>query len=166
MKCGHQHSRVLESRVADAGDAMRRRRECLSCSARYTTYERVELPALWVAKHGDSAVEQFDSEKLLRGLVRACSKRAVPSERLEALVIDIESRLRSLHTKTVTSDQIGELALEGLWHVDHVAYVRFASVYRAFDSIEEFHSVIDGCAAGARSHTTDTETHAGMDGAA
>ena len=149
-KCGHQHSRVLESRVADAGDAMRRRRECLSCAFRFTTYERIEQPTLWVAKHGENqAGEVFEREKLLRGLTRACSKRSVPIERLEALVIEIENRLRGLHVKEVTSDQIGELALEGLWHIDHVAYVRFASVYRAFDSIEEFHSVLERCATGA-----------------
>ncbi|MBC7643780.1 MAG: transcriptional repressor NrdR [Thermoleophilia bacterium] len=150
-KCGHQHSKVLESRVADAGDAMRRRRECLSCSFRYTTYERIEQAALWVAKHGDAVGEVFEREKLVRGLTRACSKRNVPIERLEVLVIEIEDRLRALHVKEVTSEQIGELALEGLWHIDHVAYVRFASVYRAFDSIEEFHSVLERCAAGAKS---------------
>jgi len=144
---------VLESRVADAGDAMRRRRECLSCSFRYTTYERIEQPALWVAKHGDNpAGEVFEREKLVRGLTRACSKRNVPIERLEVLVIEIEDRLRALHVKEVTSDQIGELALEGLWHIDRVAYVRFASVYRAFDSIEEFHSVLERCAQAAAAH--------------
>ncbi len=146
-RCEHQHSRVLESRVADNGDAMRRRRECLDCEFRFTTYERTEQPVLWVRKHA-GASEVFDRAKLLRGLIRACSKRNVASERLESLVIQIEASLRALHVKEVDSDQIGELALEGLYRIDHVAYVRFASVYRAFDSIEEFHGVLHTCSNG------------------
>lgn len=141
-RCEHQHSKVLESRVADAGDAMRRRRECLDCQFRYTTYERTEQPTLWVVKH-DERQEPFERAKLLRGLIRACSKREVAIERLEALVIEIEAHLRSLHTKAVSSDQIGELALDGLRQLDHVAYVRFASVYRAFESIDEFHDELE-----------------------
>jgi len=121
---------------------MRRRRECLECSFRYTTYERVELPALLVAKTGGE-FEPFERGKLLRGLVRACSKRDVPTERLEALVMGIERTLRGLHQKSVTSDRIGELALEGLHQIDHVAYVRFASVYRAFESVDEFRDELD-----------------------
>lgn len=148
-RCEHQHSKVLESRIADAGDAMRRRRECLDCAFRFTTYERVELPPLWVAKH-DGAQEPFARQKLLQGLVRACNKRDVPEERLEALVIEIETTLRRRHTKAVTSDDIGELALEGLLSIDHVAYVRFASVYRAFDSIDEFHSELERIANAAQ----------------
>lgn len=157
-RCEHQHSRVLESRIADNGDAMRRRRECLDCEFRFTTYERVEQPVLWVRKH-EGATEVFDRAKLLRGLVRACSKRNVPSERLESLVISIEASLRALHVKEVDSDQIGELALEGLYRIDHVAYVRFASVYRAFDSIEEFHGVLDRCMNGqTTAHVHDSDT--------
>lgn len=147
-RCEHQHSRVLESRIADNGDAMRRRRACLDCEHRFTTYERTEQPALLVTKH-DGASEPFEREKLMRGLVRACSKRGVGNERLEALVIEIEASLRTLHLKEIDSDQIGELALEGLYDLDHVAYIRFASVYRAFDSIEEFHEVLERCARGS-----------------
>lgn len=155
-RCEHQHSRVLESRVADNGDAMRRRRECLDCEFRFTTYERTEQPVLWVRKH-DGASEVFDRAKLVRGLIRACSKRDVASERLESLVIQIEASLRALHVKEVDSDQIGELALEGLYRIDHVAYVRFASVYRAFDSIEEFHGVLQQCSNGSTAvHSNDT----------
>lgn len=128
---------------------MRRRRECLDCTFRFTTYERVELPVLWVAKH-DGATEPFDRAKLLRGLVRACSKRNVAHERLESLVIGIEAALRNLHVKEVDSDEIGERALEGLHSIDHVAYVRFASVYRAFDSVEEFHAVLERCDQGGQ----------------
>lgn len=147
---------MLESRVADNGDAMRRRRECLDCEFRFTTYERTEQPVLWVRKH-DGASEVFDRAKLVRGLIRACSKRDVASERLESLVIQIEASLRALHVKEVDSDQIGELALEGLYRIDHVAYVRFASVYRAFDSIEEFHGVLHQCSNGSTAvHSNDT----------
>jgi transcriptional repressor NrdR len=162
-RCEHQHSRVLESRIAENGEAMRRRRECLDCEFRFTTYERTEQPVLWVRKHR-GASEVFDRAKLLGGLVRACNKRNVPSERLESLVIDIEASLRALHVKEVDSDQIGELALEGLYRIDHVAYVRFASVYRAFDSIEEFHEVLERCTNGplaSRDHDSrDVPAHA------
>jgi transcriptional repressor NrdR len=144
--CDHQHSRVLESRVAEAGDAMRRRRECLECGARFTTYERVEQAPLWVSKH-DGSQEPFDRAKLLGGLVRACNKRDVQTERLEALVIEIEATLRRRQSKAVASDAIGELALEGLFGIDLVAYVRFASVYRAFEDIDEFHAELERIAA-------------------
>ena len=147
--CEHQHAKVLESRITDAGDAMRRRRECLGCAERFTTYERIEQPVLWVAKH-DGRDEPFDRDKVLRGLVRACSKRDVPSERLEALVLDMEAQLRGLPGKAVTSEQIGELALDGLHRIDHVAYVRFASMYRAFESVGEFHDELERMAGDAR----------------
>lgn len=145
-RCEHQNSKVLESRVTDAGDAMRRRRECLDCRLRYTTYERVELPTLLVAKHTGEH-EAFDRAKLMQGLVRACNKRDVPLERLEALVLEIEGALRKRQTRTISSEEIGELALEGLLRLDQVAYVRFASVYRAFDDIDEFHQELDRIAA-------------------
>lgn len=147
-RCDHDSARVLESRVTEAGDAMRRRRECLQCRYRFTTYERIELPPLWVSKHAGRH-EPFDRDKLIRGIARACSKRNVSSERLESLVTDIERRLRAEHTKTVTSDHIGELALACLADVDHVAYVRFASVYRAFDNVDEFHAELARIAAPA-----------------
>jgi transcriptional repressor NrdR len=145
--CDHDATKVLESRVPEAGDTIRRRRECLECSFRFTTYERVEQPVVWVVKH-DGSRQQFAREKLLRGLVRACSKRDIGTERLEALVIEIESQLRDgggAHGQRVshagievTSDELGERALEGLAQLDHVAYVRFASVYRAFEDVAEF----------------------------
>lgn len=147
-RCEHDAARVLESRVTEAGDAMRRRRECLQCKYRFTTYERIELPPLWVSKHGERQ-EPFDRDKLIRGIARACSKRKVPNEQLESLVSNIERQLRAEHAKTVTSDHIGELALEGLADVDHVAYVRFASVYRAFDNVDEFHDELARIAAPA-----------------
>ena len=137
---------------------MRRRRECLECTFRFTTYERVELPTLWVEKH-DGTQEAFDRQKLLVGLVRACNKRDVPRERLEALVIEIESALRKAHAKAVCSDQIGQLALEGLLGIDHVAYVRFASVYRAFDSIDEFHGELERITEAAADAASGTNHH-------
>ena len=149
-RCQHHHSRVLESRLADAGDAMRRRRQCLECAHRFTTYERIEIPTLWVTKH-DGSSEAFDRDKLLRGLVHACRKRNVPTERLEALVIDIEQALRAQRETHISSDTIGALALEALVRVDLVAYVRFASVYRAFDGLDEFHAELARIAALAAS---------------
>jgi transcriptional repressor NrdR len=133
---------VLESRVTDAGDATRRRRECQTCDWRFTTYERAEQAVLWVTKHGGGE-EPFDRAKLLAGLARACSKRNVPGERLEAAVADIEHQLRQEYPARVSSDAIGELALAQLAEVDDIAYVRFASVYRAFTDIDELRSEID-----------------------
>ncbi len=126
---------------------MRRRRECLDCSFRYTTYERMEQPALWVTK-GRGDQEPFERSKLVRGLVTACSKRDVPVERLEALVIEIETDLRSRHVRTVNADELGALALAGLAEIDEVAYVRFASVYRAFETVDEFQRELESVRAG------------------
>ncbi len=136
-RCDDQTLRVLESRSAESGDAIRRRRECLACGYRFTTYERLERQPLMVVK--DSGREQaFDREKLLYGLVRACSKRNVPTERLEALVIDIEAQVRARNVRKVASREVGNLALQGLLRIDEVASLRFASVYRQFQSIDEF----------------------------
>ncbi len=142
--CEHQHTRVLESRISGAGDSMRRRRQCLACGERFTTYERREHQTIWVEKHG-GVQEPFDREKLLAGLVRACNKRNVVHERLESLVIEIESGLarRSATENAVSSSVIGDLALEGLFMIDHVAYVRFASVYKAFDDLDEFQQELE-----------------------
>lgn len=140
--CEHGASRVLESRTSDAGDAMRRRRECLGCTLRFTTYERAELPVLWVTKQ-NGRQEPFDRTKVLRGLARACSKREVTAETLERLVATIERGLRSGRDHAVASSRVGELALDALAGVDHVAYVRFASVLRAFDGIDEFQAEVE-----------------------
>jgi transcriptional repressor NrdR len=144
--CGGHNSKVLESRIADAGDAMRRRRECLDCSERFTTYERIEQPTLLVTKH-DGRSEPFSSGKLLRGLAIACSKRDIPAERLEVLVADIESQLRATSRKEVTSDQVGELALAGLVRIDEAAAIRFASVIERAESLAGFRQVLDRMAA-------------------
>ena len=135
--CEHPDHRVVESRVPDTKDAIRRRRECLGCARRFTTYERVEEMALVVVKSSGER-QPFDRTKLLEGLQRACHKRPVATTQLEALVRDIEAELRNRLRQEVRSSHIGDLALRRLKEIDAVAYVRFASVYRAFADVEEF----------------------------
>ena len=135
--CEHPDHRVVESRVPDTKDAIRRRRECLGCARRFTTYERVEEMALVVVKSSGER-QPFDRTKLLEGLQRACHKRPVATTQLEAAVRDIEAELRNRLRQEVRSSHIGDLALRRLKEIDPVAYVRFASVYRAFADVEEF----------------------------
>jgi transcriptional repressor NrdR len=128
---------VVDSRESEEGDAIRRRRECVACERRYTTYERIdEMPLLVVKRDGHEEV--FARRKLLNGLLRACEKREIPVERLEDLVAGIETSLRRGGVRHVASAEIGELALRSLRELDKVAYVRFASVYRQFDDVDEF----------------------------
>jgi transcriptional repressor NrdR len=135
--CQHPDHRVVESRVPEAKDAIRRRRECLSCGRRFTTYERVEEMPLMVVKSSGER-QPFDRQKLLRGLQNACHKRQVPTTQLELAVQDIEAALRNRLRHEARSAQIGDLALRRLKEIDAVAYVRFASVYRQFSDVEEF----------------------------
>lgn len=155
--CGGQNSRVLESRIAVAGDAMRRRRECMTegCYERFTTYERVEQPQLLVIKQ-DGRTEPFSASKLLRGLAVACSKRRVPVERLEMLVSEVETQLRSRGRKEIASDDIGELALNGLVRIDEAAAIRFASVIERAESLKGFRQVLDRMAQALLEETTST----------
>nr|WP_217914398.1 transcriptional regulator NrdR [Miltoncostaea marina] len=135
--CEHPEHRVVESRVADTKDAIRRRRECQACGQRFTTYERFEeLPLMVVKASGER--QPFDRDKLLRGLQRACHKRQVSTASLELAVRDIEAELRNRLRREVGSTVIGELALRRLKEIDAVAYVRFASVYRQFADVDEF----------------------------
>lgn len=135
--CQHPNNRVLESRSAEAGRSIRRRRECLECKRRFTTYERIEyVPIVVVKQSGDR--ESFDRSKVLRGMVRACEKTGVPSQKLETLVDDIEAELQQRARREVNSREIGELVLKRLRQVNEVAYVRFASVYRQFQGIQDF----------------------------
>ena len=135
--CDNPEHRVVESRVADTKDAIRRRRECLRCERRFTTYERCEeMPLVVVKSSGER--QPFDRGKLLEGLQRACHKRQVPTAALDVAVRDIEADLRNRLRQEVGSAQIGELALRRLKEIDPVAYVRFASVYRAFADVDEF----------------------------
>lgn len=135
--CASEESRVVDSRDSEAGDAIRRRRECLACERRYTTYERIdEVPLIVVKRSG--ADEMFTRGKLLNGLLRACEKRGIPLERLERVVDDIENDLRRRQGAKVSTREIGEQALRHLKRLDKVAYIRFASVYRQFEDIDEF----------------------------
>ncbi len=141
--CGHLEDRVVDSREAQDGQATRRRRECLGCSRRFTTYERVEesLPAL-VKKDGRR--EAFDRRKVVEGLRRACQKRPVSQERIEEIATLVERRLQESGEREVPSSAVGELVMELLRAEDPVAYVRFASVYRDFRDVGEFTAAVEG----------------------
>ena len=139
--CEHGETKVVDSRVAGKG-AIRRRRECLLCSQRFTTFERIEETPLFVVKR-DGSRQPFDRSKLMAGLVRACTKRPVSLEQIERAVGVIESRLRNGIREEVESQAIGEEALAVLRDLDRVAYVRFASVYRDFQDVEEFEQELD-----------------------
>ena len=135
--CGHGDSKVIDSRPTDEGVAIRRRRECIKCSQRFTTYEKVEsLPIVVIKK--DKTRELFNREKLLAGLTRACEKRPVETEKLDLLVDKIESDLQNTLKREISTREIGEKVMEGLRDIDEVAYVRFASVYRQFKDVNTF----------------------------
>ena len=135
--CGHQEDRVVDSRAGSEGLAIRRRRECLACSRRFTTYEHIEEQRLMVIKK-DGRREPFDRHKLLSGLTRACEKRPVSMEQLERLVDEVEQDLSRQFDSEVPSSEIGERVMKRLHALDPVAYVRFASVYREFKDAEQF----------------------------
>ena len=135
--CAYLESKVVDSRPADEGASIRRRRECLSCHKRFTTYETMESLPLMVVKK-DGSRQSFDRNKVLGGLIRACEKRPVPYHVLEELVGEIEQVLQNQMEREVPSAQIGELVMERLKKIDEVAYVRFASVYRQFKDINTF----------------------------
>jgi len=130
-------SKVVDSRQSEDGLKIRRRRECLHCGSRFTTYEMIESVSLIVIKR-DNSREPFDRQKLLNRLLRACAKRPVPSQELEALVSGIEYQFLNQSVKEVNSTEIGELVLRRLRDIDEVAYVRFASVYRDFQDVDSF----------------------------
>ena len=135
--CGELGSKVIDSRPTEDGEKIRRRRECLRCGKRFTTYEIVETVPLMVIKK-DRSRQVFDRQKLLGGMLRACEKRPVSYEMLERAVDNIEQSLLNSYEREVTSIHIGELAMEELKKVDEVAYVRFASVYRQFSDLNTF----------------------------
>lgn len=135
--CGYLDSKVVDSRPTDEGERIRRRRECIRCQKRFTTYEMVESLPLVVIKK-DNSRQAFDRRKLLGGMLRACEKRPVPLAILEKAVDEIESALQSALEREVTSQRVGELAMDKLKKIDEVAYVRFASVYRQFRDINTF----------------------------
>ena len=137
MFCGAMDTRVLESRQTEEGQSIRRRRECGECGERFTTYERIEKPQLFVIKK-DGRREAFNSEKILRGVIKACEKRPVSVEDIHALVRDVETQLANQMETEVLSSLIGEIVMDKLKAMDDVAYVRFASVYRDFADINMF----------------------------
>ena len=135
--CGFEESKVIDSRPADEGERIRRRRECLKCGKRFTTHEVIETVPIVVVKR-DKSREVFDRAKLTAGILRACEKRPVSVEQIEKMVDTIEAQLQSSLDREVTSMTIGELTMDQLKNVDEVAYVRFASVYRQFKDINAF----------------------------
>lgn len=136
-KCGCEESKVVDSRPSEGNDAIRRRRECVKCGYRFTTYERREDMPLLVMKK-DGRKETFDRQKLMRGLLTATVKRSVPVELLDGLIDDIESELRDEGVNEISSHDLGSMVLKRLVDVDKVAYIRFASVYRDFKDVDEF----------------------------
>lgn len=139
--CGAE-SKVIESRHTDEDEAIRRRRECMVCGKRFNTFERVEVPPLIVVKK-DGRREAFDRAKVLNGVLKACEKRPVPLAEMERLVQDVERDLRSSLANEVASVEIGERVMDRLRHLDGVAYVRFASVYREFKDVNEFREQLE-----------------------
>ena len=135
--CGFAESKVLDSRPTDEGGAIRRRRECLSCQKRFTTYERIEVMPIVVVKK-DKSREAFDRSKIFNGMIRACEKRPVSIAVIERAVADIEATLNNSLQTEVSSTEIGQLVMDALKGIDEVAYVRFASVYRQFKDINTF----------------------------
>ena len=135
--CGHMESKVIDSRSTEEGNTIRRRRECLECGKRFTTYEKIETIPMIVIKKGGIR-ETFDREKVLNGILRACEKRPVSLSDIEMVIDDIESKLYNMLEREVTSEKIGEMVMERLKDLDDIAYVRFASVYRQFKDINSF----------------------------
>lgn len=135
--CGRIEDKVLESRETDEGRSIRRRRECTFCRRRFTTFERIEERPLVVIKR-DGRREQFSREKIRKGILRACEKRPISVETVEAIIEDIEKDLHRVAGREVNSSKIGEMIMERLLRIDKIAYIRFASVYRKFEHISEF----------------------------
>ena len=140
--CAHLESKVVDSRPAEEGSSIRRRRECLACRKRFTTYEIVESLPLMVIKR-DGSRQAFDKNKLIGSMLKACEKRSVPTSTLERLAGEIEQSLQNEMEREVPSTEIGELVMEKLKDVDEVSYVRFASVYREFKDINSFMAELD-----------------------
>ncbi|MBR5236231.1 MAG: transcriptional repressor NrdR [Clostridia bacterium] len=135
--CEYEESKVIDSRPTDENEAIRRRRECLSCGKRFTTYEKVENIPLMVIKK-DGSRQMFDSQKLLNGIMRACEKRPVSADEMERVVYEIETAAQNLMEREIKSDTLGEMVMDKLRDLDGVAYVRFASVYREFRDLNTF----------------------------
>lgn len=136
-KCGYYNSKVVDSRPYNNSASIKRRRECFSCGYKFTTYEQLENKPIVVIKRNGSA-EEFDSQKLLRGILVSCAKRPIETQVIESLISEITNSLTENNIKEIKSSEIGEMVLEKLVKIDDVAYIRFASVYKDFDNIKEF----------------------------
>jgi transcriptional repressor NrdR len=139
--CHHEETQVLDTRVSEMGDAIRRRRRCIHCDKRFTTYERIELPMPVIVKKNGSRTE-YDSAKLRASLMLALRKRPVPAESVDAAVHRIEEKLLSSGAREVMSGHVGELVMQELKRLDKIAYIRFASVYKSFEDVAEFQDAI------------------------
>ena len=140
--CGNEDSKVVDSRPADDGFTIRRRRECLECGFRFTTYERMgETPLVIIKSDGSS--QAYNRDKLFRGVLIACAKRPISSEQIDSLIASIEAELRNSNTTQIPSKQLGNMVMQRLRTIDDVAYIRFASVYKDFKSVEEFKNALE-----------------------
>ena len=142
MYCGYSESKVIDSRSTDEGRTIRRRRECIQCGKRFTTYETIETTPVLVVKNGGNR-QAFDPNKIKNGIIKACEKRPVSMYKIEKLVDDIKKQVYNSLEQEITSKQIGEMVMEGLRQIDEVAYVRYASVYRSFTDISSFMSELE-----------------------
>lgn len=143
MYCGCLESKVIDSRSTEEGTTIRRRRECMECGKRFTTYETIETTPVLVVKSGGNR-QSFDANKIKNGIIKACEKRPVPMYKIDKLVDDITKQVYNTLDQEITSKKIGELVMNGLKDIDEVAYVRFASVYRSFKDIDAFISELEG----------------------
>jgi len=141
--CGHEEDRVVDSRTSKEGRAVRRRRECLDCARRFTTYEYIENISLTIIKN-DLRREPYERDKLMQGITAACKKRPVSVKKIESIVDKIENQIEKISRNEVPSSEIGRMVMAELYDLDEVAYVRFASVYRKFKDISEFISEVKG----------------------
>ena len=136
LKCGCEESKVVDSRMVEESNSIRRRRECLECKNRFTTYERIEYTPIMVIKK-NGVRQQFDRAKIISGMLRSCEKRPVSTQTIEKAVDEIETELNNMMIKEIDSTKIGDMVIEKLKALDEIAYVRFASVYRQFKDINE-----------------------------
>lgn len=142
LKCGCEESKVVDSRMVEESNSIRRRRECISCKNRFTTYERIEFTPIMVIKK-NGVRQQFDRNKIISGMIKSCEKRPVSTQTIEKAVDEIESELNNNMIKEIESSKIGDMVIDKLKGLDEIAYVRFASVYRQFKDINEFKKEIN-----------------------
>ena len=142
LKCGCEESKVVDSRMVEESNSIRRRRECLDCKYRFTTYERIEYTPIMVIKK-NGVRQQFDRDKIINGMIRSCEKRPVSTQTIEKAVDEIEAELNNNMVREIDSTEIGEMVIKKLKELDEIAYVRFASVYRQFKDISEFKKEIN-----------------------